>query len=226
MHRILIRSILPAFALAFLSTVAGAQSANQPKVQPGPSEPDWLVLLDRLYGLRMFDDLANPVVTTAEATPGLFRKAGPGPVRFTPILALGLEVTIRGGHYPPDGDAKAETELWSYRHKTTAKEIESGADLLPPLSAGSFTEFDPKDATFGLWVGNDQFKDKVFTEPRRVKSANARLAKQPYKTMIYPYRDPKTHKVVPNSYLIGWEYSTNDDFQDVVCRVENVVLVK
>jgi hypothetical protein len=30
---------------------------------------------------------------------------------------------------------------------------------------------------------------------------------------------------VPHSYLIGWEYSTNDDFQDVVCRIDNVELV-
>ena len=43
--------------------------------------------------------------------------------------------------------------------------------------------------------------------------------------MIYPYRDKATGKVVPHSYLIGWEYSTNDDFQDVVCRVDNVDLV-
>ena len=51
---------------------------------------------------------------------------------------------------------------------------------------------------------------------------NARLAKQPYKAMIYTVKDLKTAVVVPNSYLIGWEYSTNDDFQDVVCRIDNV----
>jgi hypothetical protein len=26
--------------------------------------------------------------------------------------------------------------------------------------------------------------------------------------------------------LIGWEYSTNDDFQDVVCQVDNVILIE
>ncbi len=213
-------------AFVALAASAVAQTPMQPKVQPGPSEPDWLVLLDRLYGLKMFDDLKNPVRTTAEATPGLFRKAGPGPVRFVPVLALGLEVPIRGGHYPPGGAVESEQELWAYQHKTTAKEIEAGKDLTPPLRAGSVSEFDPGDATFGLWVGNDQFKDRVYTEPKRVKARNPRLAAQPYKTMIYPYRDPKTRAIVPNSYLIGWEYSTNDDFQDVVCRVDNVVLVE
>ena len=49
--------------------------------------------------------------------------------------------------------------------------------------------------------------------------------KQPYKAMIYPFKDKATGKVVPNSYLIGWEYSTNDDFQDVVCRIDNVKLL-
>ena len=199
------------------------QRPGQPTVQPGPSEPDWLVILDRLYGLRMIDDLENPVETTAEAVRGLFVKAGPGSVTFQPVLALGLEVPIHGGFYlgakEPD-----DRELWSYQHKTTAKEIESGGDLAPPLRPGSKTTFDPGDAAFGLWIGNDQFRDKVFTEPRRVRQATPRLAAQPYKAMIYPLKDRTTGKIVPNSYLIGWEYSTNDDFQDVVCRIDNVVL--
>ena len=37
--------------------------------------------------------------------------------------------------------------------------------------------------------------------------------------------DKATGKKIPNSYLIGWEYSTNDDFQDVVCRIDNVILL-
>ena len=43
--------------------------------------------------------------------------------------------------------------------------------------------------------------------------------------MIYPNRDKASGKIVPNSYLIGWEYSTNDDFQDVVCQLDNVILI-
>ena len=43
--------------------------------------------------------------------------------------------------------------------------------------------------------------------------------------MIYPRRDKATGKAVPHSYVIGWEYSTNDDFQDVVCHVDNVILI-
>ena len=39
--------------------------------------------------------------------------------------------------------------------------------------------------------------------------------------MIYPLKDKATGTIVPNSYLIGWEYSTNDDFQDIVGRLDN-----
>src|SRR5271170_7466672 len=57
-----------------------AQTPKQPKVTPGPDEPDWEVILRERYGLSMFADLSNPVRTTPEATAGLFRKAGNGPV--------------------------------------------------------------------------------------------------------------------------------------------------
>jgi hypothetical protein len=218
------------FALAVLAAIPGtvlAQTPKQPKVQPGPSEPDWVVILDTMYDLKMFDDLVNPIVTTAEATPGLFKKAGPGPVTFRPVIALGLDAVIRGGWYTiEDGATAPKTrELWHYQAKNTAKDIETGSNLPPRLAEGTTTVFDPGASPFGLWIGNDQFKDRVFSQPKQVAAHNPRLAKQPYKAMIYPFKDKKTGQIVPHSYLIGWEYSTNDDFQDVVCRIDNVDLV-
>ena len=205
-----------------------AQGPAQPKVQPGPMEPDWADVLASRYGLALFGDLANPVKTTPAAVPGRFRKAGPGPVTFTPVIALGLETTTRGGWYAADAaeGAVRPVPLWSYRLKNTAADLSTGANLPPPLAAGSATTFDPGAGPFGLWVANDGFTDGgVFTEPRLVAARNARLAGQPYKAMIYPLKDKATGKLVPGSYLIGWEYSTNDDFQDVVCRVDNVKLI-
>lgn len=219
-------SFLPAFLTAAL--LLAPQTGNQPRVQPGPKEPDWVAILDGMYGLAMFADLLNPVTTTPEATPGLFRKAGPGPVKYTPVIALGLETVNRGGWYRP-GKAPGEpekVEIWSYQFKNTGSDLETGRNLPPPLAAGAAVEFDPGDAPFGLWVSNDGLKDGgVFTEPAAVVAINARLAPQPYKAMIYPVRDRATGRLVPNSYLIGWEYSTNDDFQDVVCRVDNATLI-
>lgn len=202
-----------------------AQTKNQPKVQPGPMEPDWTVVLKDRYGLSMFGDLRNPVESTPDRTPGLFRKAGPGPVRYSPAIALGLETPTRGGWYV-SGKADAKSELWSYQFKNTTRDLETNVNLPPPLKEGSKTEFDPGDSTFGIWVANDGLKDGgVFSEPAIVAKVNQRLAKQPYKAMIYPLKDKATGKLVPNSYLVGWEYSTNDDFQDVVCVIENVRLV-
>ncbi len=204
--------------------VAGAQTPAQPKVAPGPNEPDWEVILRNHYGLSMFGDLANPVRTTVEQVPGLFRKAGPGPVRYRPVIALGLEKRTRGGWYPaekPEGKA----EVWSYVFKNSTEDIRTGKNLPPPLAEGSSTEFDPGDRAFGVWIANDQFPGEcVYSEPGLVARHNPRLARQPYKAMIYPNRDRATGKVIPHSYLIGWEYSTNDDFQDVVCQIDNVTL--
>ena len=226
------RRIAPALAAVALAAGmvrdAAAQGPAQPKVQPGPMEPDWSVVLADRYGLALFGDLANPVRTTVEAVPGRFRKAGPGPVTYTPVIALGLETTTRGGWYAsgPDAGTVKPVPLWSYCFKNTAADLATGANLPPPLAAGSSTSFDPGDAPFGLWVANDGFTDGgVYTEPRLVAARNARLAKQPYKAMIYPLKDKTSGRLVPNSYLIGWEYSTNDDFQDIVGRVDNVRLL-
>jgi len=207
-----------------------AQGPQQPKVAPGPNEPDWEVILRERYGLSMFGDLLNPVRATPEQTPGLFRKAGPGPVRFAPIIALGLEAKNRGGWYtvPATPDAPpSKRELWTYVFKNTTEDLRTGKNLPPPLADGSSTTFDPGGGPFGLWISNDQFEDGgVFTQPALVARINRRLAKQPYKAMIYPNRDKATGRIIPHSYLIGWEYSTNDDFQDVVCQVDNVVLTE
>jgi hypothetical protein len=149
-------------------------------------------------------------------------------VVYRPVVALGLETTTRGGWYTwgQEGQKPRKQDLWSYRVKNTTQDIETGSNLPPKLAEGSKTEFDPGDAPFGLWVGNDGLDDGgVFTEPRVVAAINKRLAKQPYKAMIYPNKDKKTGKIIPHSYIIGWEYSTNDDFQDVVTRVDNVDLV-
>jgi hypothetical protein len=216
--------------IAALSSLAVAQTARQPKIAPGPNEPDWQVILRDRFRLSVYDDLLNPVTDSLDKVPGLFKKAGPGPVRFTPVIALGLETRNRGGWYPAAGrdeSSPRKHELWHYIAKNTTEDLATGKNLPPPLERGSSTEFDPGGSPFGFWIANDGLSEVgVFTEPRWVARLNPRLAKQPYKAMIYPRRDGRTGKVVPHSYVIGWEYSTNDDFQDVVCQVDNAELIR
>src|SRR4051794_21645557 len=120
--------------LTVLTAPAWGQTANQPKVAPGPMEPNWDVVLKDLYDLSMFGDLLNPVKTTAEATPGLFKKAGTGPVVFTPVIALGLPTMNRGGWYVPgrDDTSPVKHELWSYVWRNTTADVETGKNLPPP----------------------------------------------------------------------------------------------
>ena len=216
-------------ALSLSVHMSLAESKNQPKVAPGPNEPDWAVLLRDIWGLKMFADLANPVTTDLVQVPGLFQKAGEGPVIYKPTIALGLETTNRGGWYKPgtSNTSPYKKETWSYTFKNTTADLREKQNLPPPLAAGSKLEFDPGQEPFGVWVSNDGLKDGgVFSEPAVVRAVNARLDKQPYKLMIYPLREKSSGKIVPNAYLLGWEYSTNDDFQDVVCEIHNVRLVR
>jgi hypothetical protein len=201
-------------ALVALPVAWGAQ----PPVAPGPGEPDWPDLLEKQWGLHMDRDLRNPVVEGVQPA-ALFVKADPDkPVSYVPILALGLESTTRGGWYPagpkagdvPDDARQARRELWSYAFKQPESQMQSGEFTPPPLASGEVT-FDPGTQPFGLWASNDDFDDGgVYTQPAMVAKANARLRSQPYKAMIYPYRDGKTGEQVFTSYLIGWEYSTNE----------------
>lgn len=219
----------------FLITVlaSGMAWAQQPAVAPGPGEPDWPDLLKEQWRLDMLHDLRNPVMEGV-APAALFQRArAERPVTFRPIIALGVETTTRGGWYVagpradgfPDHVATAKIELWAYAHKQTAEEMQTGRYAPPPLTSGD-VEFDPGSEVFGLWISNDQFDDGgVFTQPAAVARVNARLRAQPYKAMIYPNVDPETGRAIMDSYLIGWEYSTNDDFQDVVTRIDNVRLL-
>ncbi len=212
--------------------VPAAAVARQPKVAPGSGEPNWADLLKEQWGLDMDRDLRNPLVDGV-APAALFKRADKSkPVTFKPVIALGMETTTHGGWYPAGpraGDLHASGwpvhEVWLYAYKQPEGERKTGRYTPPPLASGSVT-LDPGEGPFALWVNNDHFDDTgVSTQPRLVAESNPRLKAQPYKAMIYPNRDPKTKRLIPDSYIIGWEYSTNDDFQDVVTRIDNVELL-
>jgi len=207
--------------------------ARQPAVGPASNEPDWSLLLDRQFNLDMDRDLRNPVLEGASPA-GLFKQVdAKQPVTFKPLIAFGLETKTQGGWYPAGpkaGDLPRDVLtirklLWAYTFKNSVDETKADQYAEPPLDLKTIS-FNPGDQPFGLWVANVQFDDGgVYTQPALVNKVNARLRSQPYKAMIYPRIDTQTHLLIPNSYIIGWEYSNNDDFQDVVTQIDNVVLL-
>jgi len=223
-----------ALTLGLCLLAAWTVAAKQPAVAPGPDEPDWPDLLERQWGLDMDRDLRNPLAEGV-APAALFRRVNlKKPVTFKPVIALGLETATRGGWYPagprasdlPDDDGPTtRREVWSYRYKQPKPQRKAGPFTPPPIESGKGT-FDPGDQSFGLWVSNEKFDDGgVYTQPALVAQVNRRLKSQPYKAMIYPNIDAKSRRPIPDSYIIGWEYSTNDDFQDVVTQIDNVRLL-
>ena len=213
----------------------------QPKVVPGPNEPNWADILKQQWGLDIDHDLRNPVMEGVDPA-GVFKKAGDGPVTFTPIIALGTEKTTRGGWYIALDRTNTDTKkgkqaterpdcvtLWEYSYRQSESEIKSGQFTPPQLNEGS-TSFDPGDQPFGLWVDNKKIIDYsyrcAFSESHWVAKQSPRLAKQPYRAMIYPNMDPKTGQPIHNSYIIGWSYSAGKryNFIDAVTRIDNVVL--
>lgn len=222
--------MLQVFTTTWLASCA---VAGQPRIGSSPDEPKWPDLLKEQWALDVERDLRNPLIDGV-APAALFVRADKSrPVTCTPIGAMGVLPVVHGGWYPggpkagdiPADVAKAKKELWSYTFRQTTPEYQKDGLKAPPLASGG-TTFDPGDEPFGLWVRSENFDDGgVFTQPALVAKVNARLRKQPYKAMIYPLCDAKKGHLVPNSYLVGWEYSDNDDFQDLIVRVDNVRLL-
>lgn len=224
--------LLLAIASAFLLCTP-VLFAGQPKVNPGPDEPNLEDILEHMK-LDVKHDLRNPVLK-GNINAHQFVKAGKGPVVFEPILAYGREEATHGGwcefEFKQAGAAcsileedvvKAKRETWSFAGKSQGEPREAA---MPPLQSGD-VRFEPGDGPFDLWISNESFDEPgVFTWPTAVEAANPRLSGQPYKAMIYPDVDAATGHPVANSYIICWEYSDNDDFQDVLTRIRNVRLL-
>ncbi len=226
----LTNGILAVFLATLAAPAASVAPGAQPRVRPADKEPDWADLLRHQWGLDMVGDLRNPWHKDAAPASRFVRVDGSKPVVLTPVIALGLETTVRAGiarlgaALGAERPAIVKQEAWSYAFKHPHADADAAFEPVP-LKSGS-TQIDPGDGPFVLWVSNDRFDDGgVFTDPELVAAANRRLKDQPYKAMIYPCIDRGTGRPVVDSYLIGWEYSDNDDFQDLVTRIDNVRLL-
>lgn len=177
-------------------------------------EPSLAVILMRL-GYAGTD-----VTEGGEAAVQRFAKAGPGPVTFRPLAAYGVEQVCAAGWYRPAGEGKPppRTELWRIDRKHNKQDN-------PPLMPGGKTTFEPGADPFGLWVATAGFPGEVIYTEDALQSFIPRFKPtNRHKAHVYAaVRSDGTP--VPNAYLIGFEYSTNDDNQEIVALVENVKAV-
>ncbi|HVK06913.1 MAG TPA: ThuA domain-containing protein, partial [Armatimonadaceae bacterium] len=146
---------------------------------------------------------------------GLFARAKPGaPVSFTPLAAYGTLKTTRGGWYRVKGDLTDRVEMWRIEGPENKR-------MRPPLMPGGKTAFAPGGDPFGLWIASESFPGEVIHTEDRRQAAIARFGKKLHKSHVYAaVRGDGTP--VPDAVCIGFEYSTNDDNQEVVALVENV----
>ena len=143
-----------------------------------------------------------------------FRKAQPGLVRSYPLAAYGQPKECASGWYAADSPDK-RIGLWKVdgRHQKEDN---------PPTESKGVITFDPKDKPFGLWIASKAFPGETVDTDDGRNAAIARFGGAPVRKVRVWAAVSSNGVAIPNSYLLGWEYSTNDDFQDIVTIVENV----
>ena len=145
-------------------------------------------------------------------------KAGLGMVTFQPLAAYGVPQICAAGWYKVADDKAQQpsrTTLWKIDGPYNKQKN-------PPLMPGAETRFDPGSEPFGLWVATEAFQgETIYTEDALQVFVKRFPATNRHKAHIYA-AVKSDGTPVPNAVLIGFEYSTNDDNQEIVALVENV----
>ncbi|MDD9206330.1 hypothetical protein PU560_07595, partial [Georgenia sp. 10Sc9-8] len=99
--------------------------------------------------------------------------------------------------------------------RNTVAQIDTSGyqSLLPPITEGGATSFDPGDAEFGLFYYSQNFGRHGFTEDRLNSPASAA-----HRARIYPAQD-RSGTPMANSYIVAFEDASNGDYQDYVFLV-------
>lgn len=140
-----------------------------------------------------------------------FVRVGAEPIRFEVLASWGLEKPCHGGWYKPVEGPATPTRLWTVNQKRD----------LPTMEPSSKTDFDPGPGEFGLYVSTEGFPGEIVTtEDAKLEYVPRFKPSDRHKAHVYVAK--KNGKPIPNTYLIGWEYSTNNDNQDIVTIVRNV----
>ncbi|WP_354500164.1 malectin domain-containing carbohydrate-binding protein [Mycetocola sp. 2940] len=184
-------------------TMNGIEGGNEPTLQN--------VLGTLGHNLNVgWTNLEGGVQPTAkgdEVLEPLFVKSGTGSVSITPLAHYAPRENIPFGWYTGDG---AEAD----RRQVGAISSAGYQSLLPPVTSGSATTFDPGSATFGLYYYSGVFARFGFTEDR----LNTGIA---HRARVYPAKN-RSGVLVPNSYIVAFEDASNGDYQDYLFLVKGL----
>ncbi len=150
-----------------------------------------------------------------------WKKAGKDKPRFTPLAAYGVEKVSMGGWYEAPNPTVTATnppkkhDLWKIGAKNNKR-------MAPPLERKSKTDFEPGNKPFGLWIASEGFPgETIYTEDPL--QAFVKRFPEVDRHKAHVYAAVKTDgTAVPNTYLVGFEYSTNNDNQEIVGLLEGV----
>lgn len=214
-----VKRVLRNIALFAANDEAGVWEDNDPsaKAARAAGEPPLsLILRDAGYG-------GTQVVAGGEINGQSFVKADPKrPVTFRPLAAFGVLKTCAAGWYQESPyvtsrPVRAERTLWRIQDRYNKQ-------MNPPLMSGARTQFEPDfpNFPFGFWVATEGFSGEVIYTEDRFQAAVKRFpATNRHKAHVYAAMK-SDGTPVPNAVIIGFEYSTNDDNQEIVALVENV----
>ncbi|WP_324650059.1 PA14 domain-containing protein, partial [Georgenia sp. H159] len=151
----------------------------------------------------------DPAAKGDEVLEPLFVKAGSGSVTMQPVAHYAPKEHLPFGWYTGDG---------SEAERSVIAQIDTSGyqSLLPPITAGGTTTFNPGSAEFGFFYHSGVFDRYGFTEDRLNSPASAA-----HRARIYPASD-RDGTPIRNAYIVAFEDASNGDYQDYVFLVTGV----
>ncbi len=179
--------------------------------------------LSELFGSLGFDLTWKEEIRLKGPMQGLFAKTAKQ-VEIVPIAKMGEsqeeeQAAIQVGYYSfskPDRLRK----LFECNQKVNG---ESQVYGIPSRPGGPYS-FQPGAEPFGLYIQPTAFDDGPIRTHNKPNQTIKRFGMDVRKARIFPYR---IHGQVKNGwYVIAWEASTNNDYQDLVIVVRGVRLIE
>src|SRR5262249_5433634 len=144
-------------------------------------------------------------------------KAGSGLVSLVPVGRYSPNQGIPYGYYEPNGTTPIVHQVATIANQTVYPDYAppNNQRMYPGLNTGNSAIFDPGTVVFGVYTKGLQGR---FTYSEDALNAGGPTN---HAVRVYPFKT-RTGVVVPNTYLIVYEDSSNGDFQDYMFVLSNV----